>query len=890
MLRSDLQAVGAEVVVQEDFTQHPGTLLQKLEDLVAGCDRVIALVGSHYGAGPEDGAGLDGVPPRSYTQWEYHFACGERLDGSMADPIPTFVYFASPAYLSAHPTEQPDADAQRQWDFIDAIIASNKDRNAFDTVDHLARLVLRDGFRVQSPERWVLHNLPFASIGDLFKGRTDALAQLDERLDGSDAQTAAITARQAIHGLGGIGKTRLAIEYAWQHIDDYPTCLFVGADSPQNLDANLAQLCVERVLDLPEKDAQEQEMQTKAALRWFAQHDGWLLILDNVDTPEAQLAVGRILPQLRRGRVLITSRLADWDDAVQSLPLDTLDNADAVAYLLGKTHGRRVPADDDDVVASQLAETLGGLALALEQAGKFIARKRIGLSDYLQRWQASEAKLREWRDPQQTNYPHSLAVTWETSFEQLSPEAQMLLNVLSFFAPDPIPRDYFAEGFDSNELAGLVNDDADTSADVEDLLDELASLSLLRWEESNRAFTVHRLVQEIARARLEDGEKSALGVAVQTINRALPGDPPPTDVRSWSRWDQLRAHAERVIALDVPREPGEGTARLCSELGLYLKGRALYAEAEPQMLRAFDIYQACFGLDHPKVVGSLTNLASLKLELNQLVEASSLLTRAKVIGESLLDRRHPQRIANAANYAELLRVKNRPVEAEALMWRVMTEIEISFGREAPLAAIVLGNLALLFVSEKRFDDAELVILRAISINFGAYGRSHQDVAENLNTLGGIKKETGAFEEAETLIKEALKIDEEGFGCGHPKVANRLDNLATLLVMTGREFEAEPLMMRALAIEEGVFGRDHPTVAIRLNNLGALFMRTGRLVEAESVASRGLKILIRSTLRNSSEHCNFSLGKANYLAVLERMGLDEFERTKKLNELIESAER
>lgn len=106
-----------------------------------------------------------------------------------------------------------------------------------------------------------------------------------------------------------------------------PKGLFIGADSPQALDANLAQLCCERVLDLPEKDAQEQEVQTTAVLRWFTQHDDWLLILDNVDMPGAAQAVTQLLPQLHSGRVLITSRLSDWGDGVQSLPLDTLVEA-----------------------------------------------------------------------------------------------------------------------------------------------------------------------------------------------------------------------------------------------------------------------------------------------------------------------------------------------------------------------------------------------------------------------------------------------------------------------------------------------------------------------------------------------------------------------------------
>ena len=120
-LRSDLAAVGADVMVQEDFQQHGGTLLEKLEAYIDSCDRVIALVGSAYGGEPEPAAIPENAPARSYTQWEYHFARGERLDGTQAAAKPVFVYFATPAYLEQHPVEQSEAQALRQQPFIDTI-------------------------------------------------------------------------------------------------------------------------------------------------------------------------------------------------------------------------------------------------------------------------------------------------------------------------------------------------------------------------------------------------------------------------------------------------------------------------------------------------------------------------------------------------------------------------------------------------------------------------------------------------------------------------------------------------------------------------------------------------------------------------------------------------
>lgn len=893
-LRSDLYATGAEVVVQEDFTQHPGALLQKLEDLVAGCDRVIALVGTHYGAGPEADVAPAGAQPRSYTQWEYHFARGERLDGSRADPKDLFVYFASPHYLAKHPTDQSDAEAQRQRAFIDEIVASNKDRNTFDSIDQLARLVLRDGFRMQNPERWVLQNLPFTSIGNLFKGRAGALETLAERLDGANGQATAITARQAIHGLGGIGKTRLAIEYAWQHIGDYPTCLFVGADSPQALEANLARLCGERVLDLPEKDAQEQEVQTTAALRWFTQHDDWLLILDNVDTPGTVQAVTQLLPQLHRGRVLITSRLSDWGDSVQSLPLDTLDEADAIAYLLDKTEGGRVPEPNDGDTARMLASTLGGLALALEQAGAFIARKRISLSGYLRRWQASEAKLREWHDPKQTSYPNSLAVTWETSFEQLSPAGQALLNVLSYFAPDPIPRNYLAEGFDTGGLAAVLvgqpgPDAADATPDLEDLLDELAGLSLLKWEQDNRSFTVHRLLQEMACNHLGVVEQgTALDCAIRIIEHALPIEPPPDDVRSWPHWEALRPHVEHVIAHSSALDTTRDIARMYADLAVNLFAKALYREAEPLMRRALAIDEQAFGDNHPKVAGHLINLASLLQDTNRVEEAEPLVRRALAIVESSHGDMHPFFATALNNLAQLLKATNRGSEAEPLMRRVLEINEGSYGQQHPEVAAALNNLAQLLLDTNRWQEAEVLMRRALAVDEAIFGSEHPNVARDLNGLAHLLKATKRLDEAEPLLRRALLIVEASYGGDHSKVAIVLNNLAQLLIATNRFEPAEPLLRRALTIDESNYGDEHPDVAIRLNNLALLYYKTGRLEAAEPLSRRHVKSFVLFTLRTGHEHPHLNAAIANYAALLKATDLDEAAIRSRIQGLIEEA--
>src|SRR5262249_40839229 len=182
-------------------------------------------------------------------------------------------------------------------------------------------------------------NLRLPSIGSLFKGRDGFLDDLQQRLGVPGARATAIVNRLAVHGLGGVGKTRAAVEYAWRHAEDYTALLFVSAPSVAELRANLANLV--GVLGTTAAQASVEE-QLAEVLHWLDIHPGWLLIIDNVDTEEAAHEVQRLLARLRSdqrrsGHVLITSRIGNWSAAVQRLDLDVLAADAAVAFLLERT-------------------------------------------------------------------------------------------------------------------------------------------------------------------------------------------------------------------------------------------------------------------------------------------------------------------------------------------------------------------------------------------------------------------------------------------------------------------------------------------------------------------------------------------------------------------------
>ena len=798
----DLRATGADVRVQEDFTQGPGTLLKKLETYIAGCERVVLLIGDHYGAEPTAEEAPAGSPRRSYTQLEYFFAIGERLDGSHAGSKDLYVYFASDDYLAQHTTGQSAEEAELQRQFRDSVYHTGKDWQKFSSVHQLQALVLRD--LITAPAARKPNNLPYASLGELFKGRDEALTSLHDQVLSNRRGVAvgaasAITqpAGRAISGLGGIGKTRLAVEFAHRYEEEFSALLFVRADSTEGLQTNLAALCGTSILDLPEKNATETEVQAEAALRWLEMHTGWLLIFDNVDTVEAERALQSKLARLAsKGSILITSRLARFSAGIKQLELDLLTPEASVEYLIAAA-GRRRPSPTESTDSVQLSEALGFLPLALSVAAAYINAKRLTFLGYLDEWNSRHGDVLKWYDENHADYPMSVAVTWDTSFSQLTEPAKKLLQMLAWFAPDPIPEsllDVPASGEESTA--------SETAAQQRDALVNLEAYCLVTRASDSPVFSVHRLVQDVTRSSLGvEDKQSSLNAALNWINKAFIGD--PKDVRTWPTLAPLAPHVRTCATFADESGISEPTSRLLNQLGLLYLNRAEYSEAEPLMRRALAIDEASYGNEHPTVARGLNNLAQLLQETNRLVEAEPLMRRALAIDEA------------------------------------------SYGAEHPSVARDLNNLAILLQNTNRLTEAEPLMRRALAIDEASYGPEHPEVATDLNNLAQLLKATNRFTEAEPMLRRSLDIAEASYGANHPKVATRLHNLALLLQNTNRLTEAEPLMRRALAIDETSYGPEHPEVATDLNNLALLLHNTNRLAEAEPLMRRAHSIFLAS---------------------------------------------
>ena len=743
-----------------------------------------------------------------------------------------------------------------------------------------------------------LHNLPFDSLGSLLKGRKDLLEQLGRDL-GSDPATA-LTQKQVLSGLGGIGKTRLAVEYAWRSGLRYSAIFFIRADSPVALNRSLAQLAEPTVLNLGLAESSEPEV-LAAVLRWLRENPGWLLILDNVDTTKAAAAVKKLLPQFSGGHVLLTSRLSRWPREIGRRFLDTLELEDAIRYLFERTEGERLSRDNEEQAIRELAVLLDGLPLALEQAASYIVVHGHSFEKYLEAWYTQRKDVLEWYDEDEMHYPSSVAVTWQQSFEQLGPGARIVLRLLSHFAPDPIAVEILNEELIHNATT-LYAEEFGQKIDLNfDLaVAELVKYSFVSREGAN--VSTHRMVQEVVRERIPQELRIDWGRLAAMFFYEFS----PEDTHDVKNWDPLRPHAARIIKLaedfnietasllmnqlglvlyvkslhdqaellmrralliDEKRLGKEHTtvATRLNNLALLLQTTNRFAEAEQLMRRAMQIDEKSFGKEHPKIATCLNNLAHLLQATNRLSEAEPLMRRALKIDENFLGEEHPALATHLGNLAHLLQVTNRLSEAEPLMRRALKIDEKSFGEEHPNVALRLSNLAVLLHATNRLSEAEVLLLRALQIDEKLFGKEHPNVARDLNNLAQLLQATNRLSEAEPLMLRALRIDEKSFGEEHPHIAMDLNNLAQLLQATNRLSEAEPLMRKALKIDEKSFGEEHPNVARDLNNLAQLLQATNRLSEAEPLMRKALKIDEKSF---GEEHPNVAIRLSNLARILQ----------------------
>jgi tetratricopeptide (TPR) repeat protein len=730
------------------------------------------------------------------------------------------------------------ADRQAVWDASQPLDSLPEEGRTARLLDLCRRINAHMAARIP-------FNMPFGSLGDLFKGREEELRRLDEQLKLRGAS--AILQPRAISGLGGIGKTRLAIEYAHRHRADFTALLFVSANTRADLEANLARLCADdKALDLPEFRRAPQAEQYAAVVRWLSQNTGWLVVLDNVDTEEALEAVQNLAASLHGGHILITSRLTGWGGSVRTMSLDVIPLDDAVALLLQKANeGGRQPRPDDAEKARVLATELGCLPLAITHAGAYVRWGNKTFDRYLSEFDKALAFHKKGMieydpDPNTDRVAKTVATTYFLSIHLLGPSEKSLLRAASILAPEPIPVAMFEDCPD--EYKKLVtlwceeSGEAMAERDTEDALSELANYSLV--ERGDNSFSVHRMERLVLSHRIPKETFPKWVEATRAALEKYAPDETAEDPKTWPVWDKLRPHAEALVA--AQRDDGRisPSLPLLITLGQLYFGKGLYNESLAVDEAALALAEQTDGPECESVADRLLAYGETLRVLGRYAEAELAFRRSIQIKEKL-EGSSSTEIADTLNYMALvLDDQGRLRDAEHLYRRAL-EIYESNPRANDIGlAKVLINLGRVLNNQGFLAEAQPLVRRGYALHEQTWGPDNPRTLIALAVMAELETAAGNLADAEAILRRAAEGFEKVLGKRHPMVARVWNNVAVCLRQLGKLAEAERLFRHALEIDEVVWGKNHTKVAHRLNNLAGALLRLGMYDEAVNCCSRG----------------------------------------------------
>jgi tetratricopeptide (TPR) repeat protein len=689
-----------------------------------------------------------------------------------------------------------------------------------------------------------------------FVGREKLLLDIHEHLCRTAATALTQGSAYAISGMGGIGKTTLAREYAEKFWRLYREILWVRAE-PEMLPTEFARLALQlRLVSQPSRDNNEDAQRAMQELNGRTPR---LLILDNaIDEKSVQ----EWIPNSGGCRTIVTSRFAGWSAAVQTVTVGVLAPAPARELLL-----RRSGLEKSDVnihAADRVGEELGYLPLALEQAAAFARKVCIGFEQYLVLYAQSRRELLAQRALGGTQYPDSVATTWQTTIKRLGWRARAVLRLAAFCSPENIPFEMLQEAGEflgkpittrvseimrhiSRYFVGqqktepVKNNVLTMKLDLRLALGELADYSMISLSE--HAFSVHRLVQAVQIDSLKERVRRTWAKrAVLGVNRAFPY----IEFSDWAYCARLLPHA-RVAATLIEHWQFKFPEawRLLNQAASYLLDRGQYSQAELLFRQALEV-RCSLGEHDPDFATALDALGLVQSLMGNYAAAEPLHQRALEIRRAILGYHHPDFATSLNNLAVLYGRTGKYAASEPLHQMALQARCAVFGKHHKDVAESMNNLAVLYDKLHNYAAAEPLYRQALEIFRVTLGPENPKFAQLVNNLAVLYYRQGNYSAAEPLYREALEIRRTALGEDHPEFARTMSDLAVLYDQMDNHVDAEPLHRRAVEITRAALGEAHPLLAKALENYAASLRRIHHTTEASKMESQAREIRSKHT--------------------------------------------
>jgi tetratricopeptide (TPR) repeat protein len=632
----------------------------------------------------------------------------------------------------------------------------------------------------------------------------------------------------AISGMGGIGKSELALQYAYQHVKStYPGgVLWLKAREDIGLQIlGFVKLHADLV---PPADW---DIFEKVRWCWKEWRDELTLIVFD-DVQQYADIKDFLPPSPSQFRTLLCSR-SKFPAPVRNYDIKVLSEAAAIRLLGSFAPDLRLRVDADLATAQEICLWLGYLPLGLELVGRYLAQKHdLTLVQVWARLQAQKlnAQALQAADPNMTATLGVIAA-FELSWQELTTKAQEVAARLSLFALAELPWQLVADCLSEWDAEKL-----------EDLRDRQLCRASLLTRTGQGMYELHQLLREFFALKLAEMPQREEFTAkfAQVLTEVAKTIDQTVTVEQQTKLKESILHL--AAATEFSRYLADDDKTWCCEgLARFYQAQSQFNAVEFWCQKALTISEKELGANHPITAISLNNLALLYESMGRYTEAEPLYVRSLAISEKELGTNHPATAISLNNLAALYRSIGRYKEAEPLYVRSLVIIEKELGTSHPNTAASLNNLAVLYKSMGKYKEAEPLYVRSLAIKEKNLGANHPSTATSLNNLAGLYYSISRYKEAEPLLVRSLAISEKELGTNHPDTATSLNNLAELYRSIGRYKEAEPLYVRSLAISEKELGANHPDTAASLNNLALLYELIGRYTEAEPLYVRAVAI-------------------------------------------------
>lgn len=686
---------------------------------------------------------------------------------------------------------------------------------------------LPDKLRIREKKVGLINNLGLPN--KYFSGREKELNQIDRYFQ--QGEVTMINICQTISGLGGVGKTQLALEYGYRFGGNYPDAVwFIVADESVSIYKSFVQFAITVGISLP-TECQIKDLQL-VIRNWLSNHDKWLMIIDNIENFED---IEEYLPKVLKGHFIITTRDSNIDIGVKC-PLDVFSEGEAVNFLKNRIYGKgekkEYDFEDFENMAPKLVKRLGNLPLALEQAGAYIFVTKCSISEYLDILEENGLRMFDEKEDYAVPlyYEKVVNTTWNVSISNIANEgAKQLFYLCSYMDSHKIPVDFFIQTRD--KLPTPLCDDLESGLSKNRIVTELRKYSLIGG--NAKYIDVHQLVQEVVRNQLGD-EKKWVNLCYSCIGEYLPTK--YDDKKSRIQFFEISNHCESVLNRMNEVKKDEDYLKILFNMGYGYCVNGNYKKSYDFHKKELRVIENVFPKNLKSIARSYNYIGLACFYQGNYKEAKYYYKNAiDVIREFKNCKKEFAEIYN--NFALVYRRQGKYKKAIKMYFDSLALKNQIYNYENNSIAETYNNIGVAYYWDNKFKKALKWHFKAKKIREDILSPDDPDLAETYNNIGVVYFAQGKYSEIYNYYEKALNIRREVLGEEHPETTMTYDNIASYFAVIKKYDEAIEYFEYALKIRLDKLGEDHVDVAATYNNMAYVYRHRNDDADAKLIESR-----------------------------------------------------